>query len=128
MTAKPAPVRLLDFDPPLEPVQFPNGHTYDVRPFGEAEYRLIEKITKDNDAAAAFDLFRAILPGVTDADLALLTQRMITAIILHARHQLKFVKDQLKNGGSLKAELAAAANTKRLKRDATRAAQRGEIA
>lgn len=121
-------IRLADFAAPLEPVQFPNGHTYDVRPFGEAEYKLFEKIAKDHDVPQAIELLRAILPGVTDADLGLLTPRMTTAIILHARHQLHMVMDQLRNGGSLAAEAAAAVHTKRLRREATRAAQRGDIA
>lgn len=121
-------IRLADFTLPLEPVEFPNGHVYEVKPLGVAEYRLFEQIAKDQDVARGLDLLRAILPGVTDADLNLLTPRMATAIILHARHQLHMVMDQLKNGGSLEAEAAAAVHTKRLRREATRAAQRGEIA
>ena len=128
MTTNSEPIHLADFDPPLEPVQFPNGHVYEVRPLGEAQYKLMEDIAKQGSVTDALELLRAILPGVTDADLSLLTPRMVTAIFLHARHQLHAVMEQLKHGGSLVAEVAAAATTKRLKRDASRAARRGEIA
>jgi len=103
------PIKLVDFDrEPLQPVEFPNGHVYEVKPLGVEEYGLLEGLVAAQDAARALELLRRILQGVTDADLSLLTPRMVIGIVMHARHQLELVKETISGGGSL-ADLATAA-------------------
>ena len=93
-------LKLLDFEQPLEPVEFPNGHAYAVKPLDAAGYELLQQVEVSRSAEAAMQLLRLLLPGVSDADLSLLTPRMVTAIVMHARHQLDLVLTALKNGGA----------------------------
>ena len=48
------PFRLIDLETePLEPVEFPNGHVYEVRPLGVEEHRLFEELAVHHDVPRA---------------------------------------------------------------------------
>lgn len=94
-------IRLLDLEQPLEPVEFPNGRTFQVRPLDAGGYELMQQVEKSQDYTQALTLLRRLVPDATDADLATLSARMVTGIILHARHQLDAVLDSLKKNGSV---------------------------
>jgi hypothetical protein len=110
----------LDFaalDQPLEPVTLPRGpngapgRTFAVQEFTLGMEKLAERV-KEQDEAAAQQLLRRCLPGITDAEVDELTSREALLIIAYCGRRLAEVVHALGNAaGAAGPEAAAAAAT-----------------
>lgn len=89
-------IDLVALEAPLEPVRFPNGKEFRVVEFGPAEYELWQAV-QGGDEAAAPELLRRCVPDAASEDLAILTPRMIAAIVGHAMRKLDLVLAALGN-------------------------------
>lgn len=93
-------IRLLDLEQPLEDVEFPNGRKLQVLPLDAAGYELMQEMSKSGDYTKSLELIKRLVPDATSADLATLSPRMCLGIVLHARHQLDTVLENLKKNGT----------------------------
>lgn len=112
------PIKLLDLEDALEPVEFPNGRVLAVRALDAAGYEKWQAWKgepRSMDKAVA--LLTHCMPEATADDLATLSPKMIAAIVAHATHKLQFVLDSLKN---FPAPAAAPASRRRSSRRTTR--------
>lgn len=88
---------LLAMAKPLEPIKLPNGRVYPARPLDAEGWELVRKAQATGDGADALAALRAIMPGVTDEDLATLGVEDVSVLVQYAARQIKLGLDALGN-------------------------------
>lgn len=93
---------LLALRAPLEPVKWPDGREFPVRPFGPAEWAAYRAMMACTDPEAAAErglaLLRRVVPTLDDAALAVMVPEDMVAVLGYAAGKISLVLDALKNG------------------------------
>lgn len=89
--------RLLDHATPLEPVEFPNGREFAIRPLGPEEWEMLREVQRTSDGAKALELLARVVPDASAEDVASLGIEDVATLLTYAARQITKVLDNLKN-------------------------------
>lgn len=89
--------RLLDMVAPLEPLIFPNGREFAVRPLDATEWEMLREVQTTNDSDKALALLQRVVPDAELADFATLGPSHVKALLEYAAGQIDLALIELKN-------------------------------
>jgi hypothetical protein len=91
------PLKLAEFEQPLEPIEFADGRVLPVREFTKGINDLYLAAQAEGDDAKLVEVLRFCVPGLTDADVEAMTETRAMLIVGHCRRRLALTVEFLKN-------------------------------
>lgn len=98
---------LLALATPLEPVQFPNGRVFPVRPLDAIGWEMLRTATASGSDGDALATLRRCVPDATDDDFVSLGIEDVQNLLLYATRKVRFVSDAIKNSSGEAAPIVA---------------------
>lgn len=97
----PTRIRLLDLEEQATvPVEMPNGSDRTLHFFDAADYQLFLDVQRTQDSGDALRLLKRALRDAPDAEIALMTPKMVTHVILVAARKVDAARAVLEGNGS----------------------------
>jgi hypothetical protein len=90
-------LRLLDMVAPLEPVEFPNGRTFAVRPLDADSWEMLRAVQESKDGGKALALLKRVVPDASEEDFASLGIPHVGALLSYAANQIDLTLAAIKN-------------------------------
>ena len=88
---------LLALATPLEPVKFPNGRVFEVRPLDAVGWEMMRTATESASDGDALALLTRCVPDATPDDMATLGIEDVQHLLLYATRKVRFAADAVKN-------------------------------